>query len=320
MNEQNHKKIFSTPVFPIPPAFLEEELDFVNIARYVRYLDVKGAQVAITTVDTSGYNLLNFQEILHFNRILVESFSKTVVVGVPNYALKKSKQFVEEFESTIDKKDLDRIYYMWSFPEKYYNDEQVAEYFFELTDHCKRPCLFHAKPLKHSRHGYELDYEAKLINKISAHPRIVGMIEDSSHMAKASQIIKEIDTEDFSVIVAGGAMSKFEMQYSNGVTSFLTGVGSLFPEYALNYYDIKTDKETTGRANDSAARLFLAKESDYCETLMEMGWHLGFRTALQEMGFQEPYTRAPFPIASYEQRKNAKKMVEELASTLNLNI
>ena len=203
---------------------------------------------------------------------------------------------------------------MWDFPERYYNDQQLCEYFYELTDYSARPCLFHGRPLTHARHGYKMDYEAELINKIASHPMIIGMKEESSHMAKASQVIKNVDTKDFAVIVTGGSMNRFEMQQVNGACSFTTGVGSLFPEFALNYFDLKTDEK------EYPVREFLAKEEACFETLSKMGWHLGFRTALQEMGFHEPNTRSPFPLADEEQREEVGKLVEQLASSLNLTV
>lgn len=321
MDKKQHKEVFSTPVFPIPPAFTDayqdedgtthgNELDLENIARYVKYLDLKNVEVAMTTAGTSAYNLLNFSEILQFNRIVVENFSKTVVVGVPAYDTRTAKRFVEEFEK-IAEDHLDRVYYMWLFPERYYNDELIVDYFFELTSHCNRPCLFHGKPMKHAKHGYSVDFESDLINTIASHPNIVGMKEESSHMAKATKVISDVDTDEFAVIVAGGSMGRFEMQQENGACSFLTGLGSLFPEYALNYYDIKQQSLNV--------RPFLSHEQETFEALMGMGWHLGFRTAMQEMGFHEPYTRSPFPLANKKQREDVKKLVDKLASRLSLN-
>ena len=320
MDKKQHKEVFSTPIFPIPPAFTDvyqdedgtthgNELDLENIARYVKYLDLKRAEVVMTTDGTSGYNLLNFSEILQFNRIVVENFSKTVVVGVPAYDNRTAKSFVEEFEK-IAEEHIDRVYYMWLYPEKYYNDEIIQEYFFELTNHCKRPCLFHAKPMNHAKHGYAVDFEPELINSIASHPNIVGMKEESSHMAKATQVISKINTDEFAVIVAGGSMSRFEMQEENGACSFLTGLGSLFPEYALNYFDIKSQNLST--------RTFLGQEQEAFEVLMGMGWHLGFRTAMQEMGFHEPFTRSPFPLANDKQREDVNELVKKLALRLSL--
>jgi dihydrodipicolinate synthase/N-acetylneuraminate lyase len=321
MDKKQHKEVFSTPVFPIPPAFTDayedkdgtthgNELDLQNIARYVQYLDLKRAKVAMTTAGTSAYNLMNFSEILQFNRIVVENFSGKVVVGVPAYDTRTAKKFVEEFEK-IASGHLDKVYYMWLFPERYYNDDLIADYFFELTDHSRRPCLFHGKPMKHAKHGYSVDFEAELINKIAAHPNMVGMKEESSHMAKATEVITGVKTDEFAVIVAGGSMGRYEMQKDAGACSFLTGIGSLFPEYALNYYDLKEQ--------GIAVHPFLAKEEEAFEVMMSMGWHLGFRTAMQEMGFHEPFTRAPFPLAAEKQREEVKQLVDKLASRLNLN-
>ncbi|MDG1950358.1 MAG: dihydrodipicolinate synthase family protein [bacterium] len=320
MDKKQHKEVFSTPVFPIPPAFTDayqdedgtthgNELDLANIARYVQYLDLKRAEVAMTTAGTSAYNLLNFSEILQFNRIVLENFSKTVVVGVPAYDTRTAKRFVEEFEK-IAGDNIDRVYYMWLYPERYYNDDIVRDYFFELASHCNRPCLFHGKPMKHAKHGYSVDFEAELVNSIASHPNIVGMKEESSHMAKATQVIAKIDTEEFAVIVAGGSMSRFEMQQENGACSFLTGLGSLFPEYALNYYDFKQ--------KGLDVRPFTNREDEAFETMMDMGWHLGLRTALQEMGFQEPYTRQPFPLATDEQREQVSEFVKSMSSRLSI--
>lgn len=320
MDKKQHKEVFSTPVFPIPPAFTDileagdglgygNELDLANIAKYVHYLELKQAKVVMTTEDVSSYNLLSFSEILQFNRIVVENFSGTVIVGVPAYDTRKAKRFVEEFEK-IAEEHIDKVYYMWLYPEKYYSDKSIIEYFFELTNHSKRPCLFHGKPLKHAIRGQKADFEAKLINKLASHPNIVGMKEDSSHMAKANDVLRDVDTEDFAVIVRGDAMSKFESQYKKGVCSYSTGMGSMFPEYALNFYDFMKQGLPT--------REFLSRESDAKGILWEVGWHLGIRTAIQEMGIYEPFTRAPFPLATDKQRKDIKGLVEKLAAKLNL--
>lgn len=324
-NPTNHKEVFETPVFPVPPAFTQVEpnpndkvqvtgskLDFVNIARYVKYLGMNKVQVVMSTAGTSGYNLLSFSEILHFNRIILESFPGTVVVGVPEYGTEQAKEFVDAFKASVSEEDLKRVYFMWLYPERYYNDEAIVSYFYELTNYADMPCLFHGKPIKHARHGYNQDFEAALINKIAEHPNIVGMKEESSHMAKATQVVTDVNTDEFSVIVAGGSMSRFEMQKSNGAVSFLTGVGSLFPEYELEYFK--------NRDGDAATlRPFLAAEEKCFEVLMGMGWHLGFRTALQEMGLYEPYTRSPFPLATEEQRQSVIRLVNTLAKDLSLN-
>jgi len=320
MEKKQHKEIFSTPIFPIPPAFTDtylgddgakhgNELDLPQIGLYVQHLASKQAKIVMTTAGTSAYNLLGFSEILQFNRIVVENFPGKVVVGVPAYDTRTAKKFVEEFER-IAADHLDKVYYMWLYPERYYDDAIVMDYFFELTDHAQRPCLFDGKPMKHAKHGYSVDFEANLINEIASHPNIIGMKEESSHMAKATQVIEDVKTEEFAIILAEGSMSRFEMQHDNGACSFLTGIGSLFPEYAINYLDLKQQGLST--------RYYLAREAEGFEALMNIGWHLGFRTALQEMGLQAPCTRAPFPLATTEQRKKVKQIVEKLASKLSL--
>lgn len=326
MNKKEYKTTLSTPVFPITPPFIEHdkefgkesdtifygnEIDLESLGAYVKYLDLSGAKVITTNPKISSYNLLSLSEIIQINRIIIETFSGNVIVAVPPSNTKASKRFIEELDA-LTSEHQDRVMYMFTYPEEYYNDESVIEYFFELADHSKKPCLFYGAPMKQASSGYEIDFDANLINKIAGHPKIVGMQENSSHMAKSIETIRDVDTEEFSIISAEFSMNLFNMQKHEGACSFVAGAGALFPEMALNFYNENT--------SDDFVRNLINCETDLFQSFKELGFRLGLLVAIQEMGLYRKAIRSPLPQISSIDRDVVKRKVKELSSSLKAQL
>lgn len=294
--------IFNSPVFPIPPAFKEDEsLDHFLITKYIKFLEENDATCLMTTAGTSGYDILSIVEILEFNKniILKTSENTKIIVGVPAYNLRHAKGFVETLESSLEQRNIseqkqENIFYMFLFPERYYNDDQVVDYFqecAEFADSFGRRCLFHGKPMISARGGEKVNFNAQLINQIASMPNMIGMKEETSTVEEAAKIVADIEA-NFDIIVAGGSMSRFEKLKSVGATSFLTGIGSLYPTIPLEYFKLKNKSETV---------FYLEQEKEFFSIFMNIGWHLALRTALYSIRYKNPFTRKPFPRASDKQ-------------------
>lgn len=271
--------IFNSPVYPIPPSFKNEELEFNSTLKYLKYLDSKGAKIIMSTAGTSQYNLLSQEEIRNFNLTLY-NFPGKKILGIPPLSLAHIKQEITFYNELSD------VYLLILFPERYYDNEQIVEYFQEICSLSKHPILVHGNSLRKG-YGGVYEYDFTLLKELSKIKGFIGVKEESSTLGFSMNNIQDLDLE---IIVAGGSMRRFWSLEPFGATTYLTGVGSFNPEIEEKFYQFYK------QGNFKEAKLTLETfETPLFNAFMKIGWHASMREALSQMGFMLE-NRKPFII------------------------
>jgi|LULM01.1.fsa_nt_gb dihydrodipicolinate synthase/N-acetylneuraminate lyase len=288
------KDITNGPVFPIPPSYKDTgELDIGSTTDYINFLETGGANTIVTTAGTSQYNLLDEYEIRRLNEISSAAFSGVKILGLPEFPNTRLAKEIDWLNENIE--DDGKTYLMGVYPERYYDDSSIINYFHFIADKSNFPVLFHGRFMRRGNGGL-YDFTSSLINKVAIHPNIFGMKEEGSSFNIAYNVCKDIDKDDFAVIVAGGSMRRFNLLKPTGVQTFLSGVGSIFPEIEIDYFNRSVNLEHT-------MEHFIIEhfENPLFDTFMEIGWHKSMRQALNQKDICCFYNRAPFPDITSEE-------------------
>jgi dihydrodipicolinate synthase/N-acetylneuraminate lyase len=194
---------------------------------------------------------------------------------------------------------------MLLYPDRFYIEENVCEFFESCADHSTNPIYIHGMWMRKGNGG-TWDFTASVINRLSKHPNILGMKEETSSIDLAYKILQEV-TDDFDIIVAGGSMRRhWHLSNAKKDISFLSGVGSIFPEYACTYCN-----EYNSMNLIEAKKVMNNFEKPLFNVFMEIGWHASLRYALSEMGYIKE-NRLPFIEINNEQKDKINTIISEL--------
>jgi len=277
---------FNSPVYPIAPSFDENEvLEFDSTNKYLKYLTESGVKTVMTTIGTSQYNLLSLEEIREFNKV-VSTFDGEKIIGLP---VVSQLHLIGEINLVNEYCDVDTTSILVLFPERYYDDMQVVEFFERVCDTSNFPVLAHGNALRKGKGG-SYEYSKPLLEKLSKIEGFIGIKEESSNMMHTSVNLPE----GLEIIVAGGSMKRFWALEPHGATTYLAGVGSFTPKVEEDFYSSYSDGDLM-RAKNIMDKF----EKPLFTTFMTEGWHLSMRTALKHMGFIK-HDRKPFKQPSAE--------------------
>lgn len=267
-------KTITRPVYPIPPSFNNEEMEFKRTSRYIRHLEESGATRVMTTAGSSQFNLLTLDEIFTLNKTVLRQFSKETILGLPAIDLRRLRLEISKLNELkgINTKIL------ILFPERYYNDQQIIDFFSEVCRISDYPVYLHGNILKRGNGG-SYEYSNTLLRSLFNIPNFAGMKEEYSSIDLAMKNIADLPVE-FDIIVAGGSMRRFWSLYPHGASSFLTGLGSFAPEFSEQFYNSFVEGDYSMCTN-----IIQNLEKPLFDTFMEIGWHASMRTALQKQGF-----------------------------------
>ena len=288
----------SKPVYAIPPSFKNDELDCNSIIKYLKYLEDNGATRVLTTAGTSQFNLLNLEEVYCLNKCMINNFSHEKILGLPSLSLKhllKEIQKLNELKSFNTK-------LLILFPERYYSDEQLIEFFSEVCNKSTYPIYVHGNPLRKGMGGI-YEYSNKLLKKLSKIDNFRGMKEEYSSIDLS---IKSIQDLNLDIIVAGGSMRRFWSLQPFGATSFLTGVGNFNPKHAedfYTYYNLGHYEECLDIIKNIENPLF--------KVFMKNGWHASMRESLKYQGYILE-DRKPFITLSEAQKAEIVKSLNKI--------
>jgi len=289
----------SRPVYAIPPSFSSgNHLETESTAKYLKYLENKGATRVLTTAGTSQFNLLDKDEIFKLNKCLVDNFNGEKILGLPalsNYHLRTEINRLNELSSPNTK-------LLLLFPERYYSDEQVINFFEEVCDLSNYPVYLHGNILRKGNGG-SYEYSNELLRKLSKIKNFKGIKEEYSSLDVS---IKSIPNLDLDIIVAGGSMRRFWTLEPFGATSFLTGVGNFNPTHSEYFYDFYHS------GNYNKCKEIIQKiEKPLFDTFMSIGWHASMREALKYEGYILE-NRSPFIILDNVSKKKIKKSLDKI--------
>lgn len=261
--------IFNSPVYPISPSFKNEKLEFSSTKKYMDFLNTEGAKIIMSTAGTSQYNLMSVEETREFN-LNLSVFPGKKILGIPSLSLFHLKQEINFYNSLND------VYLLILFPERYYNNKQIVDFFKEICSISKHPILVHGNSLRKGYGGvYEYDYP--LLKELSGIEGFIGMKEESSTLNFAMNNIQDLNLE---IIVAGGSMKRFWALEPFGATTYLTGVGSFNPQIEERFFTFYKNNDLT-----KAKQIIKDFETPLFNTFMKVGWHASMRESLKAMDF-----------------------------------
>ena len=307
MGKKQMNKLNMPPVFPIPPAYDKNgNLDLNSVRKYIKYLEKNGVEVIMTTAGTSQFNLLSISDIISLNKVCAEFKGKSIL-GVPALSETEAIDFIVEMNIL----GLNNSSLMLLYPDRYYDDESILGYFNNLADLSMYPCFIHGMFMRKGTGG-TYNFTAELINKISLHENIIGMKEETNDVGLAYNVCKDINKDNFIVIVAGGSMKRFLSLHSTGVQTFLTGIGNILPKIDIDFHTRLTN-------GDLYEAYYMVNEFEnlFFDVFMKYGWHLSLREGLYLENHYEPNTKLPFPRGTKEMINDIKNIIEEMKLKLN---
>jgi dihydrodipicolinate synthase/N-acetylneuraminate lyase len=291
--------IFNSPVYPIPPSFINGKLDKDSIKKYVTYIGEKGGKHIMSTAGTSQFNLMSVKEIRELN-LTLSVFDGNVILGLPEMSLDAIKFEIQYLNDKL--KDKTNIYLLILFSERYYNDSQIVSFFEDVCSKSNFPIMVHGNGLRKG-YGGIYEYDNKLLKKLSEINNFIGMKEESSTINYAIENLKDLNLE---IIVAGGSMRRFWCLEPFGATSYLTGVGSFNPEIEERFYE----NYINGNLIESK-KIMVEKELPLFKQFMSIGWHASMREALKNMGYIKE-NRKPFVEISNEEKIRIQNEINKI--------
>jgi dihydrodipicolinate synthase/N-acetylneuraminate lyase len=273
--------------YPIVPSFDNEILDKDGIIKYLNYIQENGVKSIMTTMGTSQYNLLTFEEIFSLNMICLNNFEGEVILGLPIMSTYHLKEEIKKYNF------LKRNFkIMILYPQRYYNESDIVDFFYDIADFSEKPIYIHGMFTRKGAGGL-YDFSHDIINKLSEHPNILGMKEETSNMGDSFNIIKNVNP-DFDLILAGGSQRRAWFN-SSRKSSFLSGVGSVFPivdEKFIEYYN----KGDMNKCLDIIKEF----ETPLFDVYMKVGWHESLKHSLKSLGFIKQNRKPTIELTSKE--------------------
>lgn len=300
----SNKNLIQGPVIPVPTAFNKDEsVDLNGLTKYVEFLSENKIPAVMTTVGTSRYNLLSWEEMLSVNEALVKGTgpdTQSIVASPTTGGLKNMIKFGKHAE------EIGADYYLVYFPERHYGDDNTYAFFKELSDELRIKILIHEMPKRNGIGGGTVQYSPELLEKLFNLDNIVGVKEEALD-AEYSNMLLERFAEDILVIGAGGGMSRYLYRdFERGAQAFLGGIGGFIPSIELDFYKAITTGDIA-----NAKGIVEGIELKYFEKVLPMGWHPTLKVALSLKGLMQPYERRPMVRFSDEKIDRMRSIMNE---------
>jgi 4-hydroxy-tetrahydrodipicolinate synthase len=283
------KELSQGPIYPIPPAFKKKRIDSDEVIKYVNYLYDHGAKIVLTTAGTSRFNFLTNGELRQLN-FAISCFPGKVIVGLQPLANIYLKQELTALAAV--KADAVLLFY----PDRYYDDETIVNYFHEAADVSPLPVLIHGMFMRHALGGM-YNYQPDLVTKLMDHPNILGVKEESTTYALAYKI-STLASPSFLVFPAGGSCRRYLLTGPAGAQTFLGGIGNIFPEIEETFF-----KEFKSGDKNIAYKIVTNYEEVLFKVFSKIGWHKALQEALNYKGLLATENRAPFSAMVDEEQK-----------------
>ena len=161
------------PVYAIPSSFNSaEELDTEQTTKYLAFLQENGAKTIMTTAGTSQFNLLTSEEVRIFNKTCANNFDGVSILGLPPLSEKLLHKEINWVNENIPESSKVCIMLLW--PDRYYNDKDIKEFFCEAAHLSKVPVLIHGMFMRNGTGG-TYNFSASLVNELAKHENIIGL-------------------------------------------------------------------------------------------------------------------------------------------------
>lgn len=293
------------PVIPIPVPFNEDEsIAYGSLEDYVKYLVDHGIKNVMTTVGTSRFNLLTFEEVKKVNETVVKAAkgrAKTIVANPPQGATIHAVDFAKHAAS------IGADFYLVYYPERDYGDEHTLPFFERIHESVNIDILIHEMPRRNGLGPGSRQYGLNLLKELFQMERIVGIKEEALDVEYSNRIVEEFS--DLAIIIgAGGGMSRYLYRdHDRGSRAFLGGLGNFIPSIELDFYHYIT----TGN-RQKASEIVEEVELKYFEQVVPIGWHPHLKAALYLKGLMPKWERSPMKTL-------ADNEIERIKSALKAN-
>lgn len=293
----------SGPVCPILTPFSKDgsRVDHEALAKYVDFLAASGIPAVMTTVGTSRFNLLSDNEIKEVNETVAKAADGRCLVILAGPMTGHTTSNIE-FAQHAGAQGADA--FIAFYPERYYGDEPLYQFFETLTQSTDIGVMIHEMPMR-SGYGGSQQYPINLLKRLAELPNIYGLKEECMDASYAYILHRAL--EDDLAIIGAGSMRLFMRDYHAGGRAYLVGIGSFFPRVAKAFYEaVITDD--MGRAH-SIVRTY---EEPYFDLAVSLGWHVALKETLNILGLMPAWERDPLPRLTLDQRKRLKEKVDSL--------
>lgn len=290
-------------VLPLPVAFHENyEVDFEGMSNYVSFLAESGISNVMTTVGTSRYNLLSWDEMKRVNESVVQGAAGRMVTIVANPTTGGVNAAIE-FGKHAEQIGAD--FYLLYFPERHYGEDNTYSFFETVASAINIPILIHEMPMRNGLGPGTVQYSLDLIERLLRIDNIVGLKEEALDAEYSNQIVSRFSDRAI-IIGAGGGMSRYlNRDFSRGAKAFLGGIGNFYPALELEFFEAITSGNST-----RASEIVNTIELPYFEKVVPMGWHPSLKAALSIAGLMQPYERPPMKQISEAERATLTEVLK----------
>lgn len=293
------------PVIPLPTPFnADESVDLNGLAQYVEFLSDGKIPAVMSTVGTSRYNLLSWDEMRDINRTVASSVkpgTQSIVTSPTTGGLRHMIEFGKHAE------EIGADYYLVYFPERHYGEENTYNFFKALCDALSIRILIHEMPMRNGVGPGAQQYSLDLLGRLFALDNIVGVKEEALNPEYSNQILDRY-ADSALMIGAGGGMSRYlDRDHQRGAQAFLGGLGNFIPQIELDFFDAMQSGN-----REEGARIVNEIERPYFDAVLPMGWHPTLKSALHHMGLMQVYERRPMVQLNDEEHGRVKAIMQQL--------
>lgn len=298
-------QLIQGPVIPLPTPFnADESVDYDGLGKYVQFLSEGGIPAVMSTVGTSRYNLLSWDEMRQVNAVVAQSVgpnTQSIVTSPTTGGVQSMIDFGKHAES------VGADFYLLYFPERHYGLENTLAYFQAICAELSIKVLIHEMPMRNGLGPGAVQYSLELLDQLFEIENIVGLKEEALDAEYSNQILDRFG-KDWLMIGAGGGMSRYlNRDHERGAQAFLGGIGNFKPHVELDFFQAM---QSGNRAEGE--RIVHEVEAKYFEAVLPMGWHPTLKAALNHAGLMQPHERRPMVQLSAEQRATVKGIMEQM--------
>lgn len=293
-------------ICPIPVPFeADGGVAETALASYCRYLVDAGVTAVLVTVGTSRFNLLTRDEMLRVNQIVAEAASGSQTVSIVSGPGPASGSTTENLAFAKAAADNGADALIAVFPERWYGNEHVQDFFLRLADEAPLPIFIHAVPVRDGFGGIHSSKPTglEILKPLVAHERILGIKEENGDRDEFEAILSYCK-EKVTVIGAGGAMRRYQRDLPLGTTNYLVGIESMVPKIGLQFLEA-----IQAGQSDAAEQIAVQHEDPFFKKAVEFGWHRSLKAGLSIMDLMPGFERAPFPAVDESQRNELAAII-----------
>lgn len=291
------------PVFPIPTPFTQDgaAVDHEALAKYVDFLAAAGVVALMSTVGTSRFNLLSFDEMKAVNATIAKAAKGRCIVILAGPMTGGTDVHVD-FARHAEKSGADA--FIAFMPERYYGQDAVVEFFKTVSESVGIATMIHEMPMR-SGYGGQVQYALDLLDRLTDMPGVVGMKEECMDGGYAYLLHRRLAGK--CGIIGAGSKRLYMRDFHAGAKAYLVGLGNFFPQVAKDFHAAMKAHDI-----DRAHAIVRAYEDPFFDVAVGLGWHVALKETMHLLGVMPPFERAPLPRLNAEQQGKLIACIDKL--------